>query len=146
MDFATDNLTARVLLTVATLGYSLVLAVVDFGKTHATNPLWTPHARFHVVWQVSSYLGIALIALWLTWSAGPVSKLWLATALSFAVYGGFFVTAFFMKLFGGALLDVNGVPPITTLNIGGKPLQVDANVTSFGALLALTVVAAVMIR
>lgn len=146
MDFATDNLTARILLTIATVGYSLVLAVVDFGKTHATNPLWTPHARFHVVWQVTSYIGIALIALWLTWSAGPVSKLWLATALSVAVYGGFFVTAFAMKLFGGALLDVNGVPPITTLNIGGKQLQVDANVTSFGLLLALTVVAALMIR
>ncbi len=146
MDFATDNLTARVLLTVATLGYSLVLAVVDFGKTHATNPLWTGHARFHVVWQVSSYIGIALIALWLTWSMGPVSKLWLAVALSAAVYGGFFVTAFAMKLFGGALLDVNGVPPITTINLGGKPVQVDANVTSFGALLALTAVAAMMIR
>jgi hypothetical protein len=146
MDVATDNLTARILLTVAALGYTLVLVVVDFGKTHATNPLWTPHARFHVVWQVTSYCGIGAIALWLTWSGGPVSKLWLSAALSAAVYGGFFVTAFAMRLFGGALLDVNGVPPITTINIGGKPLQIDANVTSFGLLLALVVVAGAMIR
>ena len=146
MEFATDNLIARVLLTVATLGYTLVLVVVDFGKTHATNPLWTPHARFHVVWQVMSYCGIGLIALWLMWSAGPVSKLYLAVALTAAVYAGFFVTAFAMKLFDGALLDVNGVPPITTINLGGKPVQIDANVTAFGAMFVLTAIAAVMIR
>jgi hypothetical protein len=43
MEFATDNIAARVLLTLATLGYSLLPALADFNKTHATNPLWTPH-------------------------------------------------------------------------------------------------------
>ena len=45
MEFATDNLIARALLTLNTLGYSLVPVFADFNKTHATNPLWTPHAR-----------------------------------------------------------------------------------------------------
>jgi hypothetical protein len=46
------NLVPRLLLTVATLGYSLVAMRADFNRTHATNLLWTPHARFRVVWQV----------------------------------------------------------------------------------------------
>ena len=77
MEFAIDNLVARVLLTLNTLGYSLVPVLADFNSTHATNPLWTPHARFHVVWQVLSYCGIGSIALFLIWTAGPAAKLWM---------------------------------------------------------------------
>ena len=53
MELAYDShLLAKILLTIATLGYGLVTIKADFNATHATNPLWTPHARFHVVWQV----------------------------------------------------------------------------------------------
>ena len=45
----------------------------DFNKTHATNPKWTPHARFHVVWQISSYVGFGLLALALIWWPGPLA-------------------------------------------------------------------------
>jgi len=41
--------------------------------------------------------------------------------------------------------DANGVPPIATLNIGGKPLALDANLTVFGALVAVLVVAALLL-
>ena len=41
----------------------------DFNDTHATNPLWTPHARFHVVWQVLSQAGVAILILYLLWGA-----------------------------------------------------------------------------
>jgi len=146
MEFATDNLIARSLLTISTLGYSLTLVFADFNKTHATNPLWTGHARFHVVWQVLSNCGIALIALVLIWSAGTIMKLWLGAALAIVVYAAFFAAALTMKLFGGALLDVNGIPPLTTLNIGGKPLQVDANVTVFGAMAVIAIIAMLTIR
>jgi hypothetical protein len=146
MDFATDNLLARSLLTLSTLGYSLILVFADFNRTHATNPLWTGHARFHVVWQVLSNCGVALIVLGLIWTAGPIAKLWLGAAFAMVMYAAFFATAFAMKLFGGALLDVNGVPPITTLNVGGKPLQVDANVTVFGAMAVIAIVAMLLIR
>ena len=66
-------LVAQVLLTLVTLGYSAVPTLADFNKTHATNPLWTPHARFHVVWQVSSYIGLAAIALALIWWPGQLA-------------------------------------------------------------------------
>ena len=54
-----------------------------------TNPLWTPHARFHVVWQVLSYAGVGLIALGLIWIRGPqeVERLYLAGGLGIAMYG-----------------------------------------------------------
>jgi hypothetical protein len=32
---------ARLLLTLVTLGYSLIPVLADFNKTHATNPSWT---------------------------------------------------------------------------------------------------------
>ena len=146
MEFATDNLIARVLLTLVTLGYVLVPMIIDLSKTHATNPLWTPHARFHVVWQVSSYCGVGLISLWLIWSAGPAAKLWLAVALAAAMYAGFFAAAFTMPRFGGALADTNGVPPIGTVNLGGRPLTLDANTTAFSTMVAILVVAALLIR
>src|ERR1700722_18454353 len=64
---------ARILLTLAALGYGLGTVKADFNKTHATNSAWTPHARFHVVWQILSYSGIALIALYLIWANGPLA-------------------------------------------------------------------------
>jgi len=146
MEFPADHLVARILLTLNTLGYSLVPAIADFNRTHATNPLWTPHARFHVVWQVLSYIGIGLISLWLIWTAGPVAKLWLAVALAAAMYAGFFATLFAMPRFGGSVADPNGVPPLATVNLGGKPLVLDANVTVFSVQVALLVVAVALIR
>jgi hypothetical protein len=146
MEFATDHLIARLLLTLNTLGYGLAPVFADFNKTHATNPLWTPHARFHVVWQVSSYCGVGLIALWLIWSAGPAGKLWLAVALAVAMYAGFFATVFSMPRFGGSVADANGIPPLATLQVGGKPLALDANVTVFSVQVAILLAAVLLIR
>jgi hypothetical protein len=41
-------LMARALVTFATIGYGVLTVKADFNKTHATNPLWTGHTRFHV--------------------------------------------------------------------------------------------------
>lgn len=60
------QLTAKTVRTVVTLGYSLILALADFNKTHATNPKWLHDTRYHVVWQVMSYICMALIAFYLT--------------------------------------------------------------------------------
>jgi hypothetical protein len=56
-------LLARILFTLMTAGWAIATVFADFNKTHATNPKWTPHARFHVVWQISSYVGFGLLAL-----------------------------------------------------------------------------------
>ena len=132
----------RLLLTVATLGYGLVTMRADFNRTHATNPLWTPHARFHVVWQVLSYAGVALIALGLAWTPGPlaVERLYLAAGLGGAVYGAFFLALLARPLFGGALYDENGYPPFA-VRLGGREGRWDANVTAFTALSAVLLAA-----
>src|SRR5436305_11292346 len=134
MEFASDDLIVRVLLTINTIGYSAIPVLADFNKTHATNPLWTPHARFHVVWQVLSYCGVGLIALWLIWSAGPPAKLWLAVALAVAMYAAFFATVFAMPRFGGGLADPNGVPPIGRVTLGGRAAVIEANTTEYSAM------------
>src|SRR5580698_6228957 len=104
---------ARILLTLAVLGFSAGTIKADLNSTHATNPAWTGHARFHVVWQILSYAGIGLIALYLIWAGGPMGlqRLYLAAALAVAIYGAFFATVFSRALYKGSLYDQNGYPP-----------------------------------
>jgi hypothetical protein len=129
---------ARILLTVTVLGYGLATIKADFNQTHATNPAWTPHARFHVVWQVLSYSGIGLIALYLIWSGGPdaLQHLVLAAAISVAIYGAFFITVFARSLYKGSVFDQNGYPPFRP-PIGPKHWQWDVNVTVFTGILVI---------
>lgn len=138
-------LLARILLTVVTAGYALGTMLADFNKTHATNPKWTPHARFHVVWQVSSYAGLGLLALALIWWPGPLAleRLWLAAVMAAIVYAAFFIALFAMPRYGGAAYDDNGYQPFTApVPIIAK--RWDMNITVFCVhvtLLAASVVA-----
>ena len=131
---------ARVLLTLTVLGYAVATIKADFNRTHASNPKWTPHARFHVVWQILSYSGVGLIALYLIWVDGPrpLERLYLAAALSAAIYGAFFASVFARPLFGGALYDDNGYLPFKP-PIGPPQWQWDVNVTAFTILSAIMV-------
>jgi hypothetical protein len=139
--------TARILLTLAALGYSAVTIIADLNKTHASNPSWTPHARFHVVWQVLSYCGIGLISLYLIWAPGalPIERLYLAAALAVAVYAGFFGAVLSRPVYGGGLYDQNGYPSFRA-PIGPKTWMWDVNVTAFtvtSVILAAGVVAVI---
>ncbi len=133
---------ARLLLTLTVLGYGLATINADFNRTHATNPKWTPHARFHVVWQILSYSGVGLVALYLIWVDGshPLERLYLAAALSVAIYGTFFVTVFARRIFGGALHDDNGYLPFKP-PIGPPHWRWDVNVTAFTIFSAITLLA-----
>ena len=122
-------LTAKILLTIASLGYSAIPFLFDSNKTHWFNPSWTPHARFHCVWQVMSYVYIALVALVLIWTAGDAKwPIWVAASLAFCAYGGFWTAVALRPVYGGHLVDeVNGVPPFILPLLG----KCDANVTLF---------------
>lgn len=131
-------LTAKILLTVATLGYSAVPLLFDSNKTHWFNPSWTGHARFHCVWQVMSYCYIALISLFLIWTAGSESwPLWIAAFTAGGIYLGFWSAVFLRNRYGGWIVDhVNGVPPFKW-NLAGLKFETDANLTLFTPALLL---------
>jgi hypothetical protein len=147
MDLATDTqLVSRTLLSLATVGYGFATIKADFNATHATNPSWTPHARFHVVWQILSYSGMALIALGLIWIAGAleVERLYLAAAMGGAVYAAFFIALLARPIFGGSLYDENGYQPFKA-PIGPGHWKWDANVTAFSILFAILIVGTLLI-
>lgn len=131
-------LVARILFTLTTIGWAALTVVADFNKTHATNPQWTPHARFHVVWQISSYVGFGFLALGLTWWPGPlqVERLYFVAAMGVVVYAAFFAALIAMPLYGGAAYDKNGYQPFKA------PIPVfakrwDANITAFSVQLLI---------
>ena len=125
-------LTAKILLTIATLGYSAIPALFDSNDTHATNPSFPGHARFHVVWQVSSYVYVALLALYLIWSADADKwPLWIAAILAGSAYLGFWSAVAFRPVYGGKLVsEVNPVPTFKW-NLFGKRFETDANISLF---------------
>ena len=88
-------LLARILFTLVTAGWAALTVFADFNKTHATNPKWTPHARFHVVWQISSYFGFGLLACALIWWPGPlvVERHYLVALMGAIVYAAFFAAS-----------------------------------------------------
>ncbi len=136
--------TTKILLTIATLGYSAIPAIFDSNATHATNPSFPGHARFHIVWQVSSYVYVALLALYLIWTAGADTRpLWLAVILAAAAYGGFWTAVVSRGLYGGRLVsEINPVPTFSW-NIFGLRFQTDANVSLFTPAALITALSAV---
>jgi hypothetical protein len=133
MPIAFDHLLlARILLTLVTLGYGFATILADFNNTHATNPKWTPHARFHVVWQTLSYTGFGTLALALLWWPGPlaIERLYLVALMGMIVYAAFFVAVFAMPLYGGGAYDRNGYKPFAApVPIVAK--KWDVNITIF---------------
>ncbi len=134
------DLTAKILITLVALATGFAPMLADFNATHATNPLWTPHARFHVVWQVLCQTGVSLLILYLTWLASFEGHLILAAIVNFNWPVTFFITLFNMKRFAGSLKDVNGIPPFR-FRIGGAEHLVDTNLLGASVLTTLNVVA-----
>ena len=127
------HLSGKILLTLATDMYTFVPPIVDLNKTHATNPLWVSHARFHVVWQTMIMLGIGLLSIYLLWFSeiDGVFSVDLAFILGLIVLGSFVINVGAKKLYAGTLSDPNGVPPIFK--------NVDANLFFFSLALLILI-------
>jgi hypothetical protein len=138
-----ENLLPRILMTVTAIALAVGPAIADFNKTHATNPLWPPHARFHVVWQVITNSSLCLIMLYVLWT--PLVdqyhlQLILVALVQGTILAPLYVTIASMRLFDGALKDVNGLRPFQ-FNIGGKIIELDTNVVGFSNLTLLLIFA-----
>ncbi|MEM1114231.1 MAG: DUF6640 family protein [Pseudomonadota bacterium] len=138
-----ENLLPRILMSLTALALAIGPAVADFNKTHATNPLWPPHARFHVVWQVITNSSLCIFMLYVLWTpmVEPYHlQLILAALVQGAILFPIYVTIASMGLFDGALKDVNGLRPFK-FNIGGKVIELDTNVVGFTNIIAVLLIA-----
>jgi len=137
-----QNLVARVLLTLLAVLLCIGPAKADFNATHATNPLWPGHARFHVVWQVITNSTNTLVMLVLIWV--PVVQydlqLKLVSLLVAIILGSFYVTLACMRLFEGTLADPNGIKPFV-FKFPGRTVKVDTNLFGFSVLSVVLVIA-----
>ncbi len=132
------GLAPKIIFSFIAIAIAIGPMVADFNKTHATNPLWTPHARFHVVWQVLSQAGVSAVILYLIWapSSTPLTHAWLAAILNYVWGASFYCTLASMSLFEGSLKDVNGIKPFR-FNILGNLWVVDTNL--FGGTILMIV-------
>lgn len=137
-----QNLVARILLTILAIMLCIGPAKADFNSTHATNPLWPGHARFHVVWQVVTNSGNNLVLLALIWI--PIVQydlqLKLVSLLTAIILGSFYVTLACIKIFEGSLADPNGIKPFR-FKLPGRTVLVDTNLFGFSVLSIVLAVA-----
>jgi hypothetical protein len=126
------NSLARIIITVIAVALAVGPIVADFNKTHATNPLWPGHARFHVVWQVLTNSGLCMLVLALLWIPRVAYdlQLHLAAIILAAVLAAFFIALLASRIFGGTLSDANGIPPFV-FKLAGRTIKIDTNLFGF---------------
>lgn len=129
-----EALVGKLLLTLGTAVYTFIPPLVDIlTPTHVFHPDWIPHARFHTMWAIISASTLGLIALWFLWRkpTGEHAGVMTAGLISSGVLGAFMVASITMPLYGGALSDPGGVPPLAE--------GIDANLVTFAAALVMII-------
>jgi hypothetical protein len=136
---------ARDGLIVLSAAQGLTTAAIDLGRTHARNPLWLRHARFHTAWQSVNtvLLSVIQIAVLLVKDPYPDQRFYLVALLASVPMVGFLAAFVGRTAFGGTLSDPNGIPPVR-IAIGRRVVQLDLNLAAvvvgliaLGTLLAL---------
>lgn len=106
--------TARILLAIFCALQGTGTVAVDMNRTHAANPLWARHARFHVVWQSATIVALSFFEIALLFWLGPEAELrfYIVAAMAAIPPVGFFAAFFTRRIYAGTLSDPNGVPPL----------------------------------
>ena len=122
------SLLARLMVTAVAAGQGITPLFIDLNRTHATNPLWPGHARFHTVWHTFALFFTGIVGVALIWWPLPGSRglFYLAALLTALPMLAFFVAMFSRKVYGGTLHDPNGIQPVR-IRIGGKVREFDMN-------------------
>ena len=117
------------MVTAVAAGQGITPLFIDLNRTHATNPLWTGHARFHVVEQTFVFLISAVVEVAMLWVNAPGARLlfYLATLLTALPMFAFLIATFTRGVYGGTLHDPNGVQPVR-ICIGGHIREIDMNI------------------
>lgn len=122
------------MVTAVAAGQGITPLFIDLNRTHATNPLWTGHARFHVVGQTFTMTASAAVEVAMLWWLAPGSRLlfYLAALFTAIPIATFLIAVFTRKLYGGTLHDPNGVRPVR-IKLRSRTLLVDVNVVLVSA-------------
>jgi hypothetical protein len=125
----TASFAARLIVGAVASAQGVMPLFIDLNRTHATNPLWTGHARFHLVQQVSTGLLVAAIEVGLLgWPGrGFESRFYLAALLTATSLAGFLLAVLSRQLYGGTLRDPNGYRPVR-MRVGVQTVELDLNV------------------
>jgi hypothetical protein len=118
---------ARSIVTAIAAGQGIMPLFIDLNRTHATNPLWIGHARFHLVQQVSTLLLAAAVEVGILWWPGPAlhARFYLAAILTTTSLAGFLLATLTRSLYGATLSDPNGIQPLRTRT---RTIAVEINV------------------
>jgi hypothetical protein len=130
---------ARCLLALLCGAQGVGTLVIDLNRTHAANPRWTGHPRFHLVWQAVSYALLSLLEVALILMPGPLpnKRFYLAAILAGIPMLSFMAAFFSRKIYGGTLINPNGIPPMK-MKWFDSEIQIDLNLaTEVTALLML---------
>ena len=127
---------SKILLTMICFGFATITPLIDFNESHATNPLWTGHARFHLVWQVNAMILTALLSLTLLWIFDSFFNLLLVVTLNYLWIFSFFGSAISIRLYDGEFNDINGVPPII-ISFPGRKIEIDRNIQAISAVFVI---------
>ena len=124
----TSAFVARIIVTAVAAGQGITPLFVDLNRTHATNPQWPGHARFHLVQQVFTLLPVAAVETALLWYP-PATRahFYLASALTGTSLAGFLMAVLLRRFYAGTLHDPNGIQPLR-FHVGSRMIAVDMNV------------------
>jgi hypothetical protein len=127
----TNQAIARGLLAALCGLQGLATLAIDLNRTHATNPEWPGHARFHLVWQTAAFAWLAVLEVLLVLAAGPLQdqRFYLAAILAGVPMLGFFVAFVGRGLYEGTLSDRNGMPHLR-IKVSGSILRIDLNLVA----------------
>ena len=136
---------AKIMLIMLATSQGIATLVIDLNRTHATNPRWPGHARFHLVWQNVSSAFFAVIEVALLWCRGPYfdERFYLTAIMIFIPMLGFLIALASRSLYRGTLHDENGILPLR-LPFRGKLLELDGNAIAV-ALGCIVLLAAVLV-
>jgi hypothetical protein len=140
-------LVGRTALSILCLIQAIATGSIDFNRTHATNPQWPGHARFHLVWQGATIMFLSALELFLVWWSGPYAdgRFYLAALLASFSPIAFLAALASRKLFGGTLSDPSGIPP-ARLRLFGRVRALDMNLAAVILALASLIAIAVIYR